>query len=263
MEIKISKINSYSLKKIVFICIAINLFIIGSIFAYFQLWGSKIVVEPPKKQIVTPIFDIDQGVVIDDSMLMYTEVDARNYSLGSALSKEDIVKCKTLIKLKANAPIFKFMLQTPEEQHKPGYFTVSIDLKGVSGTVANQIHKNDYINLMISKEKNSSSKKQKEIIIGQCVLAKKQILDLVNASGSANTSETSDTKNFKTQYIKIEMNLDEYRRYRYAVLLANSIQGEIEAVLCDPTQEPIKEDFTITAAEKILLDKNTELSKSK
>ena len=227
-------------KRIVLFSISANLVVIGLILSYFQFLGNKIVIEPPARKVIVPIADLEEGVVIDSSMVEYRTVFEKDFIDGIS-DPGKVIGFKSLIKLKKGMQLFPYMLQPPEKQHKKGYFLASVDLVNVNGTVANQVKKNDYVNIMLCIEKDGMIKEHQKIRVADVVLAKRKVLELVNSAGVPEGA--FERKDFKTQFIILEMNLNDYYRYKAARLYASRYNGKIELVICDPTQEPIRETF--------------------
>lgn len=236
-------------KKFILLVAAINLVFLGVILTYFQFLGNKIVVEPPKVKVIVAKEDIKEGTKINKNMIVFKEVYEKDYEKGSIVNVKDIIGHKAKIKLNKHMQVKEYMLQTPKEQMDNGYVKVSIDLENISNLVANQVQLYQYINLNLCTDKGKVGNVPPKI-----VLSKRKVLDLVDASGIAK-SKYDKSKEFKAQYIILDLPIRDYFKYKLASGVANKYDGNLELTLHDPTQKAFEETFEIDNVDQDIKDK--------
>lgn len=242
------------LKKIILIIVAINLVIIGGILAYFQFGGNKIVVEPNKIKVIVPKEDIEEGKKIDEKMVGYKEIYEKDLEPSAITDISKIKDYKARIKLRKHMQLQEYMLQSQEEQFKEGCVKVSIDLKNIGNLVANQIQPNDYINLNLVFDKSSKMSKMNIESEPKVVLSKRKIIDLVDSSGIARSKFDTSKREFKAQYLILELNEHDYKKYKCASAYSTRYDGQLELTLHDPTQKAFVEDFNIGSVDRDIVE---------
>lgn len=236
-------------KKFILLVAALNLVFLGAILTYFQFLGNKIVVEPPKMKVIVPKEDIQEGTKINKNMIAFKEVYEKDYEKGSIVDFKDILEHKSKIKLNKHMQIKEYMLQNPKEQMEKGYIKVSIDLENISNLVANQVQQFDYINLNLCTNQGKIGNVPPKI-----VLSKRKVLDLVDSTGVAKSKYTK-SKEFKAQYIILDLPVKDYFKYKLASGVASKYGGNLELTLHDPTQPKFEENFEIDQVDQDIKDK--------